>query len=156
MAGVKLARTPGKPYDLAGMIRPNKRRRALRPAPSGAQGDGAISKIPLRLAVTKGGLGLELDGALPLGFCDIEQLSISLVGLSFPVDLSGGVARFRHRRGSLEHLSLAARRDKVVAALAPAMRGVLAPESPAVTVAGIPGGAMVGICSGTQALAFDL
>ena len=44
----------------------------------------------------------------------------------------------------------------MVAALAPAMRGVLGPESPAVTVAGIPGGAMIGICSGTQALAFDL
>ena len=53
---------------------------------------------------TSRGLGLELDGALPLGFCDIEQLSISLVGLSFPVDLSGGVARFRHRRGALERL----------------------------------------------------
>jgi tetratricopeptide (TPR) repeat protein len=138
------------------MIRPNKRRRPLRPAPLGAQGDGDVSKIPLRLAVTKGGLGLELDGALPLGFCDIEQLSISLVGLSFPVDLSGGVARFRHRRGALEHLSLAARRDKVVAALAPSLRGVLGPTSPAVTVAGIAGGVMVGISSGTQALAFDL
>jgi tetratricopeptide (TPR) repeat protein len=108
------------------------------------------------LAVTKGGLGLELDGVLPLGFCDIEQLSISLVGLSFPVDLSGGVARFRHRRGALEHMSLAARRDKVVAALAPAMRGVLGPASPAVTVSGIAGGVMIGLSSGTQALAFDV
>jgi tetratricopeptide (TPR) repeat protein len=138
------------------MIHPNKRRRAARPAPLGAPGDGEISKIPLRLAVTKGGLGLELDGTLPLGFADIEQLSISLVGLSFPVDLSGGVARFRHRRGALERLSIAARRDKVTAALAPAMRGVLGPTSPAVTAAGIPGGVMIGIASGTRALAFDL
>jgi tetratricopeptide (TPR) repeat protein len=138
------------------MIRPSKRRRMGRPAPLGARDDGVISKIPLRLAVTKGGLGLELDGSLPLGFCDIEQLSISLVGLSFPVDLSGGVARFRHRRGALEHMSLAARRDKVVAALAPAMRGVLGPASPAVTVSSVAGGLMIGICSGTQALAFDV
>ena len=65
-------------------------------------GGGRDARIPLRLAVTKGGLGLELDQALTLGIFEIERLTVSLVGLSFPVDLSGGVARFRHRRGALE------------------------------------------------------
>src|SRR5437899_5123165 len=109
------------------MVRANKRRRPARPLAYGASGEGQGGRIPLRLAVTKGGLGLELDDTLALGFLDVEKLLVSLVGLSFPVDLSGGVARFRHRRGALEHLSVSARRDKMVAALAPRLRGVIAP-----------------------------
>jgi tetratricopeptide (TPR) repeat protein len=108
------------------------------------------------LAVTKGGLGLELDQTLSLAFLDIDKLLISLIGLSFPVDLSGGVARFRHRRGALEHLSVSVRRDKMVMALAPRMRGIMGAATPALTIASISGGFMVGMVSGLQALAFDL
>jgi cellulose synthase operon protein C len=95
------------------MVRADKRRRPARPAAFSTAGGGPSAGIPLRLAVTKGGLGIELEHPLPLGALQVEQLSISLVGLSFPVDLSGGVARFRHRRGALEHLSLTGRRDQV-------------------------------------------
>jgi tetratricopeptide (TPR) repeat protein len=138
------------------MVRASKRRRPARPLAYGASGEGRGGKIPLRLAVTKGGLGLELDQTLALGFLDVEKLLVSLVGLSFPVDLSGGVARFRHRRGALEHLSVSARRDKVLAALAPRMRGIVGPATPTVTIAAISGGVMVGLVSGMQALAFDV
>src|SRR5260221_2434747 len=132
------------------MVRSNKRRRLARPASFSTSGEGYAAKIPLRLAVTKGGLGLELGESLALGFFEIQQLSISLVGLSFPVDLSGGVARFRHRRGALEHLALVARRDDALAALAPRLRGTLGSETPAVSVAAIRGGVNVGLASGDQ------
>src|SRR4051812_3057947 len=122
------------------MVRASKRRRPARPLAFSASGEGHGGKIPLRLSVTKGGLGLELDETLALGFFAVDKLSISLTGLSFPVDLSSGVARFRHRRGSLEHLSLSARRDKVSAAVAPRLRGVLDEGSPSITVASISGG----------------
>ena len=138
------------------MERANKRRRPARPAAFSTTGDGPSAGIPLRLAVTKGGLGLELEHPLPVGSLQVEQLSISLVGLSFPVDLSGGVARFRHRRGALEHLSLTARRDQVAAALAPRMRGAIGAATPIVTLAAIAGGVMIGLVDGATALAFDL
>jgi tetratricopeptide (TPR) repeat protein len=138
------------------MDRANKRRRPARPAAFSTAGEGPPAGIPLRLAVTKGGLGLELEHPLPLGSLEVEQLSIALVGLSFPVDLSGGVARFRHRRGALEHLSLTARRDKLAAALAPRMRGAIGAATPVVTVAAIAGGIMVGLVDGATALAFDV
>jgi tetratricopeptide (TPR) repeat protein len=138
------------------MERANKRRRPARPAAFSTAGDGPSAGIPLRLAVTKGGLGLELEHALPLGPLQVEQLSVSLVGLSFPVDLSGGVARFRHRRGALEHVSLTARRDQLAAALAPRLRGAIGVATPTVTLAAIAGGVMVGLVDGATALAFDL
>jgi len=138
------------------MERASKRRRPVRPAAFSTAGDGPSAGIPLRLTVSKGGLGLELEHPLPLGPLQVELLTISLVGLSFPVDLSGGVARFRHRRGALEHLSLTARRDQVAAAIAPRMRGTLGAATPVVTLVAIAGGVMVGLVDGTTALAFDL
>src|SRR5688572_18767209 len=138
------------------MVRADKRRRPARPAAFSTAGEGPSAGIPLRLAVTKGGLGLELAHPLAVGALQVEQLSISLVGLSFPVDLSGGVARFRHRRGALEHLSLTARRDQVAAAIAPRMRGAITAATPAVTLTAIAGGVMIGLVEGATALAFDL
>src|SRR5262249_13564215 len=84
------------------------------------------------------------------------ELSVSLVGLNFPVDLSGGVTRFRHRRGALEHLSLTPSREKVVRALAPRLRGVLGGGTPALTLAPVAGGIMLGIVDGSRALAFEI
>src|SRR5260370_18518687 len=100
------------------MVRASKRHRPARPLAFGASGEGHGGKIPLRLAVTKGGLGLELDQTLALGFLDVEKLLISLIGLVFPVDLSGGVARFRHPPGPLEPLSASAPPPTMAAALA--------------------------------------
>ncbi len=138
------------------MVRANERRRPARALGVGTSGDGRGGPLPLRLAVTKGGLGIELDHSLSLGFFEVDQLSISLVGLNFPVDLSGGVARFRHRRGALEHLSLSVRRDKLVAALAPRMRGAIGRATPVVSIASVSGGVMIGMVDDDKALAFDL
>src|SRR5262245_51838081 len=60
----------------------------------------------LRLAVARGTLGIELDAPFALGPLRVTNLAISLPGLRFPLDLSGGVARFRHRRGLLARLAV--------------------------------------------------
>jgi tetratricopeptide (TPR) repeat protein len=138
------------------MARPSKRRPPARRASLDTSEVEPQRSIPLRLSVTKAGLGLELVAPIALGFLSVEQLSIALVGLSFPVDLSGGVARFRHRRGALERFSLAARRDQVVSALAPRLRGMLDGGTPALSIIDVPGGVTLGLVEGEKALAFDL
>jgi hypothetical protein len=60
-------------------------------------------RAPLRLTVTRGVLGLELYEPVEIGPLTVSALTLSLPGLKFPIDLSGGVPRFRHRRGELEH-----------------------------------------------------
>lgn len=90
-----------------------------------------------------------------MGPLAVEELCIALVGLSFPLDLSGGVPRFRHRRGVLERLVVTARHERLAKELAPRLRGVLGPTSPAVTIAPTSGGLLVGLGDGAAALAFE-
>lgn len=52
-------------------------------------------------------LGLELYEPIEIGPLVVESLGVSLPELRFPVDLSGGVRVFRHRRGRLEQMRLA-------------------------------------------------
>ena len=66
--------------------------------PAGTAEDEA-STTPLRLTVARGALGLELDREIALGPLSVTALSLSLPGLRFPLDLSGGVHAFLHRRG---------------------------------------------------------
>src|SRR6187399_1687512 len=72
-----------------------------RPPPSA--GSEALS-VPLRLTVARGALGMELYEPLSLSAFEVSAFAFTLPGLRFPVDLSGGVAQFRHRRGELQHL----------------------------------------------------
>src|SRR5262249_4823594 len=64
------------------------------------------ARVPLRLRVRRGGLGRELYEPVEVGPLTVSALALTLPNLKFPVDLSGGVARFRHRRGDLERLKL--------------------------------------------------
>ena len=109
----------------------------------------------LRLAVTRGGLGLELTGAYPLGALTVAELTIALTGLSFPLDLSGGVPRFRHRRGVLERLVVAGEHAHLASRLAPRLRGVLGPLTPSLSLVPVEGGIQLGLHDGTSALVFD-
>src|SRR5512147_2208211 len=77
---------------------PNKAS-ASRPSPSGTD-----PRVPLRLSVTRGRLGLEVYEPFEFGPLRIEQLAQSFMGLKFPLDLSGGVPSFRNRRGNLERV----------------------------------------------------
>lgn len=134
----------------------SRARRTAEPRPP-VPGDRA----PLRLCVTRGGLGIELAASAAerptLGPVEVDELAVALSGMAFPVDLSGGVPRFRHRRGQLERLVLLARPDRVAAALAPRLRGVLGSSAtPALTVAASAHGLTLGLCDGERALAFEL
>jgi tetratricopeptide (TPR) repeat protein len=109
----------------------------------------------LRLTVSRGLLGLELDAPFAVGPLHVTDLAIDLPGVRFPVDLSGGVARFRHRRGALTRLSLEAATQDVLAWAAPRLRGLLGEPTPELILAPIEGGLLVGLRHGSAALAFD-
>lgn len=58
--------------------------------------------LPLRLGLSRGGLGVELNHPLQVGPVSVEQFEWSLPGLDYPLDLSGGVKQFLDRRGQFE------------------------------------------------------
>src|SRR4051812_37678548 len=77
------------------------------PAREGAIGSEEPPKSErplLRLALAKGHLAIELEAPFDLGPVSAKELRVLLPDVRFPVDLSGGVAKFRHRRGRLERL----------------------------------------------------
>jgi cellulose synthase operon protein C len=124
------------------------------PEPSGTP-RGEDDRVPLRLTVARGALGLELYEPVELGPLTVESLSLLLPNLKFPVDLSGGVTRFRHRRGDLEHLGLALAFDKLAKLILPRVKDVV-PDARRVVVWGRASGIGVGIAGTSAALAFDL
>ncbi|WP_437479164.1 tetratricopeptide repeat protein [Sorangium sp. So ce1014] len=138
--------------------------RALGLAPSLralAPGGGAAPRPPddrpvLRLAVSKGALAIELGEPFALGPLRVTELVVRLAGIRFPVDLSGGVARFRHRRGQLARLAVEAQGTELAGWAAPRLRGFLGDGTPQLIIAPIEEGALVALRSGETALAFDV
>jgi tetratricopeptide (TPR) repeat protein len=115
----------------------------------------ADARVPLRLTVTRGVLGLELYEPVEIGPLSVSELSLLLPNLKFPLDLSGGVARFRHRRGDLEHLKLELTFESFVRFATPRLKSVL-PSASRVVVWGRSAGIGIGVAGGGAALAFDL
>src|SRR5262249_35386941 len=135
----------------------SKRAPTLRAPVGSAAGPPADGDRPsLRLTLAKGGLGIELDAPFRLGALTVAELSLDLKGVRFPVDLSGGVTRFRHRRGTLTRLAVEARTADAVAWAAPRLRGILSEPTPELVLAPIEAGVLVGLRSGEVALAFDV
>jgi tetratricopeptide (TPR) repeat protein len=99
---------------------------------------------------------MELYEPIEVGPLIVERLSLTFAGLRFPVDLSGGVPRFRSRRGELQELLLRVR----LADLARfAQKRIGEPFGPLVkppAIWSIPGGLGVGLVAERSALAFDL
>lgn len=114
-------------------------------------------RAPIRLTVTRGALGLEVYEPVELGPLRVHGLTVSLPGLAFPVDLSGGVPVFRHRRGEFEcaelELGLTELERWAQKSLGDAL-GVT--EMVRGTFWPLPGGMGVGVAHGTRALAFDV
>ena len=138
---------------------PVPRARASLRAPTASGGGGA--RVPsdrpsLRLAVARGALGIELDAPYALGPLTVTEMGWTLPGVRFPVDLSGGVARFRHRRGALARVAIETRPAAVVAYAAPRLRGLLGDARPELLVAPTESGALVGLCAPGAALAFEV
>lgn len=84
------------------------------------------------------------------------DLALSYAGIRFPIDLSGGVARFRHRRGSLTRVAVEAKPLDLMAWAGRRLRGILSESTPDLLIAPAPSGALVGMRSGGAALAFDV
>lgn len=112
----------------------------------------------LRLALARGALAIELGEPFDIGALRVDELALRLPSVRFPVDLSGGVARFRHQRGELDRLHVALRAPALEAMAAVRCRGLLGGGSGAVevTIAPFVGGAVIGLASGGRALAFDV
>ncbi|WP_438015078.1 tetratricopeptide repeat protein [Sorangium sp. So ce315] len=126
-----------------------------------APGGGAAPRPPddrpvLRLAVSKGALAIELGEPFALGPLRVTELVVRLAGIRFPVDLSGGVARFRHRRGQLARIAVEARGADLAGWAAPRLRGFFGEGTPQLLVAPAEDGALVALRSGEAALAFDV
>jgi cellulose synthase operon protein C len=111
--------------------------------------------VPLRLTITRGVLGLELYEPVFVGPLEVSGLAFTLPHLSFPVDLSGGVARFRHRRGDLERLTLSLGFEALARFIAPRLRQAL-PGVEREVVWGRSLGVGIGVAGSGFALAFDL
>ncbi|MDB5212502.1 MAG: domain protein putative component of TonB system [Myxococcaceae bacterium] len=86
--------------------------------------DGAIA--PLRLAIGKDGLGIELAGPATVECLDVVELVVRLPHVKFPFDVSGGVAKFRHKRGELERVGVELDARRVARWAEPRLRGLLA------------------------------
>src|SRR5262249_22016445 len=97
-----------------------------------------------------------LDAPFELGPLRVIALAFDLPGIRFPVDLSGGVARFRHRRGVLTRIAAEAGAAALAGWAAPRLRGLLSEGSPDLVIAPIEAGFCVGVRAGASALAFDV
>ncbi|MGD0676720.1 MAG: hypothetical protein ABSC94_15000 [Polyangiaceae bacterium] len=130
-----------------------------RPAPTPPLG------VALRLSIQRQGLGLELDSPVTLGCLRVSQLATTLPGVRFPVDVSGGVARFRHRRGSVRRLEMEIEARTLERWLSPRWAGIVSERAPDVWIRVESGKAVVAVASTQSAeggddlgpiLAFDV
>jgi tetratricopeptide (TPR) repeat protein len=92
------------------------------------------ASVQLRLAIAKAGLGLELAAPAQLGPVSVTELAVVFTGLRFPLDVSGGVARFRHRRGHLRRMVIEAPVAALARWAAPRLAGILGPKPPEVSL----------------------
>src|SRR5688572_16744822 len=86
----------------------------------------------------------------------VEDLAWTLPDLRFPVDLSGGVDVFRHRRGRLSRLVLSASFAKLESHARPRLREAIGRVELAPRIWPLEGAVGVGVSGELGALAFDL
>jgi tetratricopeptide (TPR) repeat protein len=102
-------------------------------------------QLALRLVIGRDGVGLELAHPVRLGCITVSELTATLPGIRFPVDVSGGVPRFRHRRGVLQSLELEVSARAVERWAAPRLRGLVGTRTPEVWIGVRQAGATVGV-----------
>src|ERR1019366_4264770 len=98
------------------------------------QQEATASPVALALAIGRAGIGLELAEPAEIGCLRVVELSTSLPGVRFPVDVSGGVARFRHRRGELRALRIEVSARTLERWMAPQLRGLVGTRTPEVWI----------------------
>jgi tetratricopeptide (TPR) repeat protein len=102
-------------------------------SPAGPRGR-APPKAALQLAIGRDGIGLELAEPVDVACLRVLELSTSLTGVRFPVDVSGGVMRFRHRRGQLHVLRVEVSARALERWVAPMLRGLVDTRAPDVWI----------------------
>jgi cellulose synthase operon protein C len=120
-----------------------------RPAPS--HRPDSPEEVVLRLAIGREGVGLELASPAPIGCMTVTELTASLPGARFPVDVSGGVQRFRHRHGDLQTLHVGIGARAIERWAAPLLRGIVDTRVPDVWVGFRPSGAIVSVAAANDA-----
>ncbi|MDF2696410.1 MAG: domain protein putative component of TonB system, partial [Labilithrix sp.] len=127
----------------------------------------AASAVALRLAIGKDGLGIELARPATFGCLDVVELVVRLPNVRFPFDVTGGVARFRHRRGELERIAVELDSRRAARWAEPLLRGLIGAGRCTVSIAPRAFGATVtlmaldpssptGRSSAPRALAFEV
>jgi len=91
----------------------------------------------------------------------VAELALAIPGVRFPLDVSGGVSRFRHRRGRLQRLTLELDAASLARWLRPRLRGVLGTGLPLVWVSVRAAGVTLGLFESVDVgapriLAFDV
>jgi tetratricopeptide (TPR) repeat protein len=118
--------------------------------------DDAASRPELRLVVTRGRLGVELAAPFDLEPVQVLDLALSFPHLQFPVELSGGVPAFRHKRGRLDRLTLAVPSATLHSWGQRRLEGVLGEPLEHWIAAPIDDGWLVGLVAGSRSLAFEV
>ncbi|MBX3232438.1 MAG: hypothetical protein KF837_34250 [Labilithrix sp.] len=121
----------------------------------------AGSALGLRLAIGREGLGIELARTAALACVDVVELVVRLPNVRFPFDVTGGVTKFRHRRGELERVAIELDARKVARWAEPRLRGLLGPERPTLSILPRAFGATIAVLDGAAvaappALAFEV
>jgi tetratricopeptide (TPR) repeat protein len=132
---------------------------------AGARDAAGVGVVELRLAIGRDGIGLELAHPTQMGCLRVVDLRTTLPGLRFPMDVSGGVTRFRHRRAELQRLRVEIE-AKALEEWAPSrLRGLVSERAPNIWLRVAPAQATVcvsaeqestGVDSRAPVLAFDL
>src|SRR5262249_53067768 len=141
-------RRPGKSPAQAAACYDRRANRAPRMPPSQSPHESArpperaaeeraeeLQAVELRLAIGKDGLGLELARPPRVACFDVTDLAATLPAARFPLDVSGGVSRFRHRRGELSRVELELRAAELERWAAPRLSGIVGPRAPELWVA---------------------
>lgn len=92
-------------------------------------------RVTLCLTLGPERIGLALGAKVALGPLSLDEAEVRLPNLSFPLDVSGGVNRFRHRRGELVRLRLSVGFEALVAWMAPRLADVVVPGVPRIRLA---------------------
>ena len=110
----------------------------------------------MRLVVTRGHLAIELDAPWDMAPLQLQEVGVSLPDVAFPVELSGGVAAFKHIRGRLDVLGFEIATSALQRWLKPRLRGLLDPGMPQLVVLPCEDGWEVGLRGTSCALGFRL
>jgi tetratricopeptide (TPR) repeat protein len=105
----------------------------------------------LRLAIGRQGVGIELARPNAIGCVTVTELTATLPGIRFPVDVSGGVPRFRHRRGTLQTIQIETTARALERWAAPRLRGLVGTRAPEVWIEVRPAGARICVTQAVDA-----